>query len=200
MSKMKKVIGVFLAATMTFAMGVSTFAATGITTAEQTILTEAKQKAVELGVDVNTSSQFKSKYAEAEAYLAKNDLTQEQANAMVASINEAATTAKTEMGAKGVTKLTDLSSDVFSALQSKVTSQIKKSAEAVGITISVEADGTVTAQNVTTGDTVSSTTSVIKQTGADMTATIVIAAMFLGAVAVCGFVASKKKLFAGVEA
>lgn len=199
MSKMKKVIGVILAATMTFAMGVSTFAATGITTAEQTILTEAKQKAIELGVDVNTSSQFKSKYAEAEAYLAKNDLTQEQVNAMVAAIDQAATTAKTEMNAKGVTKLTDLSSDVFSALQSKVVSQVKTSAAAVGITISVAADGTVTAQNTTTGDTVSSTTGVIKQTGADLTATIVISAMFLGAVAVCGFVASKKKLFA-VEA
>lgn len=199
MSRMKKFFGVLMASAMTLAMSVSAFAATGVTAAEQTILDAAKSKAVELGVDVNTSKQYKSYYSQAETYLASNDLSQDQVNAMVAAVNEAAATAKAEMDAKGVAKLSDLSQDIFTALESKVANQITKAAEKVGIQISATASGW-TVQAIGNGKTVASSTGVIKQTGANLSTTIVMAVMFAGAVTVCGVVATKRRLFAGVEA
>lgn len=199
MSRMKKVFSVLMASAMTLAMSVSAFAATGVTAAEQTILDTAKSKAVELGVNVDTSVQYKNYYSQAETYLASNDLSQEQVNAMVAAVEEAASTAKAEMNAQGVTKLSDLSKDTFSTLETKVANQVTAAAAKVGITISATADGW-TVKAVSNGTTVASSSNVIKQTGADLSTTVVMAAMFIGAVAVCGFVATKRKLFASVEA
>lgn len=198
MTKMKKLVSFVLAGAMTLAMSVSAFAATGVTAAEQKILDQAKVKAEELGVDTNTSSQYKSYYAQAESYLVKNDLSQEQINAMVAAIDEAAATAKAEMAANGVTRLGDLSPSVFSALEDKVAAQITKAAEAVGIKVVATKDGWAVQdldnnKIVTPGNP-------IKQTGSDMTTTVVMAVMFVGALSACVVVAKKRNLFAGVEA
>lgn len=200
MSKMKKVLSVLMAGAMTLAMSVSAFAATGVSAAEQTILDTAKLKAIELGVDVSKSTQYKNYYSQAETYLASNDLSEEQVNAMVTAVNEAAATAKTEMSAQGVTKLSDLSKSVLGSLESKVASQITTAAAKVGIEISASSNGW-SVKAVNNGTTVASSSNVIKQTGApDFTTTVVMSAMFVGAVAVCGVVAKKRKLFAIAEA
>ena len=205
MTKFKKLVSFVLAGAMTLAMSVSAFAATGVTETEQKILNEAKAKAVELGVNVNTSQRYKDYYAQAETYLVKNDLTDKQVDALVAAVDEAAATAKKEMSSNGVSKLGDLSSSVFAALESKVSSQITKAAEAVGIHVTKTANGwevqdvngNTVAQN-TTGTNGSNAT--IKQTGAELTTTVVMAVMFVGALSACVVVAKKRNLFANAEA
>ena len=198
MTKMKKLISFVLAGAMTLAMSVSAFAAQGVTAAEQKILDQAKVKAEELGVDTNTSSQYKNYYGQAESYLARNELTQTQIDAMVAAVDEAAATAKAEMAANGVTRLGDLSPSVFAALEDKVANQITKAAAAVGIKVVVTKDGW--AVQDLKGDTVIDNEKPIKQTGSDMTTTAVMAVMFVGALSACVVVAKKRNLFAGVEA
>lgn len=202
MTKMKKLVSFVLAGAMTLAMSVSAFATTGITDAEQKILNQAEAKAKELGVDTATSRQYKDYYAQASKYLSDNDLTDEQVNAMVAAVDEAAATAKAEMAANGVTKLSDLSASVFSSLESKVADQITKSAAAVGITVVATKDGWKV-QDVKGNPVIeqtSTTTGPIKQTGSDVTTTAVMAVMFVGALSACVVVAKKRNLFAGAEA
>ncbi len=195
MSKMRKFLGVLAAATMTLPMAVPAFATTGVSSADQTILTEIKQKSVEVGIDVDSSSTYKSMYAQVESFLAQNDLSTEQVNALVAAVDSAATKAESVMSANGVSSLSGLSSDVYASLKDTVASNIKTAAAAVGITVSVDtANETATATLTSTGTTVASTSSVIKQTGADLTATFAVAVSLLGAVAVFGVVASKKNV------
>lgn len=228
MSKMKKLVSFVLAGAMTLAMSVCTFAATpGITDAEQKILDEARAKATYLGVDVNTSKTYQEYYSQASTYLAKNDLSQAQIDAMVAAVDEAASTAKAEMDAKGVAKLGDLDKTAFEALFEKVSNQVTTAAKAVGIVIKRDANGGFVVEPVTTSNDDKKTdvyvqgggsNKVVQQTGADlaadkvdtaasidttatsMTSTVVMSVMFVGAVAVCGVVAKKKNLFSGVEA
>lgn len=205
MKKLKRLVSVVLAGAMTLAMSVSAFAATGVTKSEQKILNEAKAKALELGVDVDASQRFKDYYAQAESYLVKNDLSDAQVDALVAAVDEAASTAKKEMDSNGAAKLSDLSSGVFSTLESKVASQITKAAEAVGIHVTQTANGWEV-QDVNGNAVVQSTTgsdgsnATIKQTGAELTTTVVMAVMFVGALSACIVVAKKRNLFVNAEA
>lgn len=193
MKTMKKLVGAVLVGAMTLAMSVTAFAATGVSADEQALLDKATAKAKELGVDTNASAQYKQYYAQAEQFLASNELTAEQTKELAASVDEAAATVKKEMDAQGATKLGDLkaNTDLVKSLESKVVSQVKTAAAKVGITISVDASGNYTA---TAGDAkVADSSNPIKQTGFDLTATVVVAAAFVGAVAVCLVVASKKR-------
>lgn len=205
MKKLKRLVSVVLVGAMTLAMSVSAFAATGVTKTEQKILNEAKAKALELGVDVDASQRFKDYYAQAESYLVKNDLSDAQVDALVAAVDEAASTAKKEMDSNGAAKLSDLSSGVFSTLESKVASQITKAAEAVGIHVTQTANGWEV-QDVNGNAVVQSTTgsdgsnATIKQTGAELTTTVVMAVMFVGALSACIVVAKKRNLFVNAEA
>ena len=195
MKTMKKLVAAALAGVMTLAMGVSAFAATGVSSDEQALLDKATQKAQELGVDTNASAQFKQYYAEGERYLAETDLNAEQIAALSASIDDAAKTVKAEMDAQGVTKLGDLKAQpsVLQALENKVVAQVKTAADKVGITITVNADGSVTVKTAASNTPVADSSNPIKQTGCDLTATVVVAVAFAGAVAVCLVVASKKR-------
>lgn len=205
MTKFKKLVSFALAGAMSLAMTVSAFAATGVTTTEQKILNEAKAKALELGVDVDASQRYKDYYAQAESYLVKNDLSDKQVEALVAAVDEAAAAAQKEMDSNGAAKLSDLSANVFASLESKVAAQITKAAEAVGIHVAQTANGWEV-QDVNGNTVVQSTTgsdgsnATIKQTGAELTSTVVMAVMFVGALSACIVVAKKKNLFAGVEA
>lgn len=196
MKTMKKLVAAALAGVMTLAMGVSAFAATaGVSADEQALLDKATKKAQELGVDTNASAQFKQYYTEGERYLAETNLSAEQVSALSASIDDAAKTVKAEMDTQGVTKLGDLKAQpsVLQALQDKVVAQVKTAADKVGISISVNADGSVTVKTATSNTPVADSSNPVKQTGFDLTATVVIAAAFAGAVAVCLVVASKKR-------
>ena len=195
MKTMKKLVAAALAGVMTLAMSVSVFAATGVSADEQKLLDKAKQKAQELGVDTNASAAFKEKYAEAESYLSRNDLTAEQIKAAEASIDEAATTLKAEMTAQGVEKLGDLKEKLdlkaLEALENKVATQVADNMAKVGIKITITADGYLISD--TAGQPIADSSNPIKQTGFDLTATVVVAVAFAGAVAVCLVVASKKR-------
>lgn len=227
MKLIKKLTSVVLAGAMTLVMSVCAFATTDITAEEKVILTRAEEKAIELGVDVQTSAKYKEYVSQASTYLAKNELTQEQIDALVKAVDDATATAQAEMKAKGVFKLSELSAEDFAKLYDKVGNQITVAAEAVGIVVKKTADG-FEVEDVKASaegkkedkeqkkDTYVQTNPVIKQTGsdiadidmsaasvnttADMTSTVVLAVLFVGAVVVCGVVAKKKNLFFGMEA
>lgn len=216
MRKLKKLMSVALAGAMALAMSVSVFAA-GISSDEQKILDTAKARAVELGV-AGTET-YKNYVAQAESYLTANDLSSTQANAMVNAVNAAATKASQSLSA-GQT-LFDLSKEELTSLFKEVANDVKVAANAVGITMEIDANGNITVhapKDDGTKTQVGNTGKVIKQTGTDlaidkvgtsvtvaptatdMTTTVVLCVMFVGAVAVCGVVAKKKKLFSSVEA
>jgi hypothetical protein len=195
MKIMKKLAALALVGTMTFAFGATAFAATGVSADEQALLDKAKAKAQEVGVDTSSSAQFKQYYAQAEEFLASNELTSEQTAALAASVDSSAETVVAEMKAQGVTTLSALKEanpDVFKELQSKVTAQTTAAAEKVGIKVSVDASGNYT---VATADNtkIADSSNPIKQTGFGLYPTIAIAVAFAGAVAVCLVVASKKR-------
>ena len=108
------------------------------------------------------------------------------------------------MNKAGVTSLFDLDKDTLASLTKDCAKVVTDELAAVGIEVKVSADGTVTGvvKNTETGkaNTVVSTTNVIKQTGSDMTATVVASAAVVGAIAACGVVAKKKGLFSKAEA
>ena len=195
MKMMKKIASLVLAGAMTLSMSVAAFALTGVSTEEQKILDAAPAKAAELGVSTD-SAQYQKYYSQAVTYVQQNDMTTEQVNGAITAMNDATAKAKTAMNKAGVTSLFDLDKDCAKVVTDELA--------AVGIEVKVSADGTVTGvvKNTETGkaNTVVSTTNVIKQTGSDMTATVVASAAVVGAIAACGVVAKKKGLFSKAEA
>ena len=184
-------------------MSVAAFALTGVSTEEQKILDAAPAKAAELGVSTN-SAQYQKYYSQAVTYVQQNDMTTEQVNGAITAMNDATAKAKTAMNKAGVTSLFDLDKDTLASLTKDCAKVVTDELAAVGIEVKVSADGTVTGvvKNTETGkaNTVVSTTNVIKQTGSDMTATVVASAAVVGAIAACGVVAKKKGLFSKAEA
>ena len=199
---MKKIASLVLAGAMTLSMSVAAFALTGVSTEEQKILDAAPAKAAELGV--STDSVQLSYYSQAVTYVQQNDMTTEQVNGAITAMNDATAKAKTAMNKAGVTSLFDLDKDTLASLTKDCAKVVTDELAAVGIEVKVSADGTVTGvvKNTETGkaNTVVSTTNVIKQTGSDMTATVVASAAVVGAIAACGVVAKKKGLFSKAEA
>ncbi len=203
MKMMKKIASLVLAGAMTLSMSVAAFALTGVSTEEQKILDAAPAKAAELGVSTN-SAQYQKYYSQAVTYVQQNDMTTEQVNGAITAMNDATAKAKTAMNKAGVTSLFDLDKDTLASLTKDCAKVVTDELAAVGIEVKVSADGTVTGvvKNTETGkaNTVVSTTNVIKQTGSDMTATVVASAAVVGAIAACGVVAKKKGLFSKAEA
>lgn len=203
MKMMKKVASLVLAGAMTLSMSVAAFALTGVSAEEQKILDAAPAKAAELGVPT-TSAQYQKYYAQAETYVQQNDMTTEQVNGALEAMDEATAEAKAEMTKAGVTSLLDLDQSVLASLTSECAKTVNTKLESVGIKVKVSADGTVdvvsTSGDAQKSNTVVQTTNVIKQTGSDMTATVVVSAAVVGAIAACGVVARRKGLFAETEA
>lgn len=218
MKIMKKALSAVLAGAMALSMSVAVFAATNISASEQKILDQAKVKAAELGVP-ETSSQFEQYYSQAVSYCQQYDMTETEVNGALKAMDEAADIASAKMKEAGVSSLFDLDKDTLTALAAQCTSVIQKEFDAVGIKVKLSADGTVTfvKENTTNNtpnnskdssstaepvknNTVFQTSKVIKQTGSDLTATVVVAAAVVGAVAACGVIAKKKGLFEGTQA
>lgn len=206
---MKKIASLVLAGAMTLSMSVAAFALTGVTAEEQKILDAAPAKAAELGVPTS-SEQYQKYYSQAVTYVQQNDMTTTQVNGALKAMDDATVEAKTAMEKAGVSSLLDLDEATLKSLTASCATVINKELQAVGIEVRVSADGTVTGvtqgtKNPTSTDTpkqntVISSTRVVKQTGSDMTATVVVAATVVGAVAACGVVSKKKGLFAKTEA
>lgn len=210
MKMMKKVASFVLAGAMTLSMSVAAFALTGVSSEEQKILDAAPAKAQELGVSTD-SAQYKKYYSQAVTYVQQNDMTTTQVNGALTAMDDATAKAKAAMDKAGVNSLLDLDQATLKSLTSECAEIINKELDSVGIKVKVSADGSVVIEqtpvnapdgsNTTTKpNTVLTTTNVIKQTGSDMTATVVVGAALVGAVAACGVVARKKGLFAKTEA
>lgn len=207
---MKKIASLVLAGAMTLSMSMAAFALTGVTAEEQKILDAAPAKAAELGVPTS-SAQYQKYYSQAVTYVQQNDMTTTQVDGALKAMDDATAEAKTAMEKAGVSSLLDLDEATLKSLTASCASVINKELQAVGIEVRVSADGTVTgvtapdkndptATNTPKQNTVISSTKVVKQTGSDMTATVVVAATVVGAVAACGVVSKKKGLFAKTEA
>lgn len=209
---MKKIASLVLAGAMTLSMSMAAFALTGVTAEEQKILDAAPAKAAELGVPTS-SAQYQKYYSQAVTYVQQNDMTTAQVDGALKAMDNATAEAKTAMEKAGVSSLLDLDEATLKSLTASCASVINKELQAVGIEVRVSADGTVTgvttqgsnkndptATNTPKQNTVISSTKVVKQTGSDMTATVVVAATVVGAVAACGVVSKKKGLFAKTEA
>jgi len=201
----KKVLSVVLAGAMTLAMSVAAFAATNVSSSEQKILDQAKLKAAALGVSED-NARYQQYYSQALTYVQTYDMTEEQVNGALTAMDEAQAKAETAMKEAGVSSVLDLDKDTLKSLSAKCADVIQAEFDRVGIQVQLSADGTVTVvkENVDNGNktnepvknnTVFQSTSVVKQTGSDMTATVVVAVAVLGAVATCGVVAKKKGLF-----
>ena len=200
----KKVLSVVLAGAMTLAMSVATFAATNVSASEQKILDQAKIKAAALGVSED-SAQYQQYYSQALTYVQTNDMTEEQVNGALTAMDEAEAQVVTAMKEAGVSSVLELDKESLKTLTAKCANVIQKEFDKVGINVQLSADGTVTVVKEQTNsgnknepvknNTVFQSTNVVKQTGSDMTATVVVAVAVLGAVAACGVVAKKKGLF-----
>lgn len=189
---MKKLICFVATLAMVAGMSLSVFAA-GISAKEQALLDQAKAKAAELGV-AESSAEYQKYMSQANTFLAKADLDEAQVNTLIKSVDEAAATAKAEMDKQGVKKVTDLDKTVFTSVKNNVVAKVTAAAKDAGITVKANGNGSFT---VSYGDVVVSTsTNVVKQTGADLSATVAVAGLALVAVAGCAVVASKKRLFA----
>ena len=199
----KKVLSAVLAGAMTLAMSVATFAATNVSASEQKILDQAKIKAAALGVSED-NAQYQQYYSQALTYVQTNDMTEEQVNGALTAMDEAEAQVVTAMKEAGVSSVLELDKESLKTLTAKCANVIQKEFDKVGIEVQLSADGTVTVVKNNTNsnsnepvknNTVFQSTSVVKQTGSDMTATVVVAVAVLGAVAACGVVAKKKGLF-----
>lgn len=194
----KKVLSVVLAGAMTLAMSVATFAATNISADEQKILDQAKAKAAELGVSED-SAQYQQYYSQAVSYVQSNDMTAEQVEGALTAMDKAVAKAETAMKTAGVSSLLDLDKDALKSLVSECSDTIQTEFDKVGIQVKLSADGSVTvekkSENGSKPSVLFQNTEVVKQTGSDMTATVVVAVAVLGAVAACGVVAKRKGLF-----
>lgn len=206
MKMMKKVASLVLAGAMTLAMTVSAFALTGVSAEEQKILDAAPAKAAELGVSTD-SAQYEKYYSQALTYIQQNDMSATEVEGAMTAMDKATTEAKAAMDKAGVTSLFDLDEATLKSLTADCAEVINTELAKVGIKVKVSADGKVDVVTETTGDnndkkenTVVQTTNVIKQTGSDMTATVVVLATVVGAVAVCGVAAKKSGLLAKTEA
>ena len=206
MKMMKKVASLMLAGAMTLSMSVAAFALTGVSAEEQKILDAAPVKAAELGVPTE-SAKYQKYYSQAVSYVQTNDMTETQVNGALDAMDTATANAKAAMDKAGVTSLLDLDQATLKAVATDCAEIVNAKLDAVGIEVKISGDGSVevvSEKKTQSGDskqnTVIQTTNVIKQTGSDMTATVVVSAAVVGAIAACGIVAKKKSLFVETEA
>lgn len=198
-------MSVILAGAITLSMSSMIFAA-GISAQEQKILDYAPAKAAELGISTS-DSKYLGYVEQAKSYLRANELDATQVSAAMSAMDNATSSVKTVMNEKGVKsiyELKELDASAFNALKNSAITGIKADLKAAGIKgVEISADGTVTVSDVSGNPVTDPAPSVsrtpVKQTGFDMTATAVVAAAVVGAVAACGVVAKKKDLF-GAEA
>lgn len=174
---MRKFLALLMIFVLTLSLGTGAFAATN---KKQSILSEMQAAAEELGVQ--NSVTYQNAYASVANY--EGTITDEQYQAALDEIQAI----KNAIASKGV--------DVVrqdETLMNELIAHVVAAAEAVGITVVYEGNGSGSVvSNSEGGGTVSNP---IKQTGADYTATVImiagVGALFIG----CLAVARKKQLF-----
>ena len=188
----KKILAIIATLVMALALAVPAFAASGITSAEQALRNEFKA-----GVNgIKPPAQW---VAKAENALKTYDLT----SAQIATFRNAMQEAKAEVAESGATSLKEIRKlDNYTSIRDDI---IEACAEA-GFTVSIN-DSTAGTQVIgPDGKVVSSVTgsntgkngapSNVKQTGFDMTATVVTVLAFVGVLSAGAVVISKKELLA----
>lgn len=164
---MKKITTLVLSLVLVFAMSITAFAAT-----EDDIIKALK--------DAGITGEY---LAQAEAFLADNDVTAASADTVIAEINKAKETAG------GTIDVASLSADKKNAIKNNVTT----AAAAVGATVEFKADSKEVVVTSSTGKTYKAEVQPVKATGASTTATVAgIAVLAMGLVA-CGVAVSKKR-------
>lgn len=175
---LKKMIAVSLTAAMMVATTVTTFAAGTIDSNEAAIIAELEAK----NVPAEYVSQAKN-YFEQDGI----DVTESQAESIIANIDDAAVIAK-EAGIKSTADLAKADTAVFDKIMGKVSS----AADVVGLTAAYDAKtGTATIKDGA-GKIVATSNVGVKETGADSMSTVAVMSV-LGA-AVVALVATAKKI------
>lgn len=185
---MKKLLCFVTSVAMCGMFAVSTFAANGVTADEQKVLDNLKKGAVVDGVTVTVPTEY---IGQAEAFLATNDVTAEQVEAILVEI-EAVRTIVTDNGIKSIEELKK------SSHASKVFGHAQKAASIVGVTLKVNADGSVTGVDKNGKEVFNSksTNEVIKDTGDNYSIMFVMTGAIAVVLAGAGVVAGKKGYFA----
>lgn len=181
----KRLLAIITTLALAVAFAIPTFAAGTITSAEQGLLDEFKAGVTtKAGVTLTPPASYVS---QAESVLLKDDFDDHQIAILRAALEAvygevAKTDAKNFSEVKAKTD--------FSSLVSKVEAACAK----VGYNVTINSNGTATVKS-NDGKT-SVTTSKVKQTGFDMTATVVSALALVGVLSAGAVVISKKELLA----
>lgn len=180
---MKKLLSSLLAVALIACATVASANAAGtITAKEQEIITALEKNGVP------------SEYvAQAKTYLVENEVSDVKVNKLIEGIDEVKAMCEAE-GIKSVEQLKNASAD----FHSKFVAKVNAVASVIGVTISVSADGSIKAVDASGNviGEVKAGSSVTNQTGFAVDSAIATLAGLVAVVAVCGAVASKKKLFA----
>lgn len=180
--KLRKILSVAAATLLCLASSITALGA-GLTASEQALLDQLKAGITVNGVVIEVPA---SVINQVENELMKIDVTADQADVILAKLDEAVVLAE-ELD---VTSIED-----FKAKANKFLPIAKEAAKVVNYTIAYDAaKGMVTVANPS-GNTVFATKNVINQTGFDLTATVVVSGVVVTLLAACFAVASKKKLF-----
>lgn len=173
-----------LTAAMVFAFSLTALAAE-ITAKEQTILDELNEGVVVDGDTVSVPQQY---LTQAESFLMKRDLTDDQVDAIIAKIKEAKAYLQSQ-GLKGFKGWTQEQVNSMTAIA-------QEAADVVDVTVSVDATtGEVSVTDNTDGTDYELTGPVVQVTGMDINMTLVVIAALVATVASVAVIAGKKKVF-----
>ena len=182
---MKKFICSLLVASLMFMTSLTATSAVGTITSEEQKIIDV----LEAGVEVD-GSKITPKDADLNAaknYLTNNDVTASQVSAILSQIEAA----KAYMKANHIKD----TSMITGAHASALLEYVRAAASVLGLTVTVNADGTVSILDAN-GQLIYSTTKVIKRTGYDLTQTAVMAGGLVAVLLAVVVYAKRKQLFA----
>lgn len=182
---MKKLLSSLLVACLMFVASISATSAVGTITADEQKIIDALQAGVEVdGVKVTLQA---ADINAAKTYLTNNDVDAATVSTVLSNI----TAAKDYMKQNHIKDV----ASIKGAHASEILKYAQAAASALGLTLSVGADGTVTVKDAD-GKLVYSTAQVIKKTGYDLTQTVAMAGGLVAVLLAAGLIAKRKELLA----
>lgn len=182
---MKKLLSSLLVACLMFVASISATSAVGTITADEQKIIDALQAGVEVdGVKVTLQA---SDINAAKTYLTNNDVDAATVSKVLSNI----TAAKDYMKQNHIKDV----ASIKGAHASAILKYAQAAASALGLTVSVGADGTVSVKDAS-GKLVYSTAQVIKKTGYDLTQTVAMAGGLVAVLLAAGLIAKRKELLA----
>lgn len=192
MKKFKKIAALLLACGMLTAMSLTAFAASGVSASEQRILDKAAAVRNMYTLTEQQKKTYDDAVAQARSYLEANDLSDAQVDSVLGGIDNAAAAVKAVCPDGDLSKLTSADKQ---ALATKVASALQAGADAAGIKIIINSDGTVTFKSADTGKTIASTGAAVKATGVTAGTTAAVAVALVVVLGGCALIAKRKKMF-----